>query len=122
MVPTVFVELDRLPRTAHGKIDRRALVWVDEGSAPATPRHVPSPTRTEERLAAIWSRVLNRDRIGLDEDFLELGGQSLAAIQCMRQIREHFGIDLPLITLFNEHASIRNVAATIVERTSRPGS
>lgn len=81
MVPASFVFLDRLPRLANGKIDRAALPlpdWsrpdLEEGySAPATPQ--------EEVMAEIWSKVLGPERVGVYDDFFELGGDSILAIQ-----------------------------------------
>jgi amino acid adenylation domain-containing protein len=104
MIPTEFVTLDALPLTANGKVDRRALAQRPDpdqsratGEPPAAPR-----TPTEEVLAGIWSEVLGRERIGIDESFFDLGGHSLSAIQAVSRIRKTFGVELPLRTLFEE--------------------
>ena len=99
MMPSAFLFLSRLPLTASGKLDRRALPdpAIDtEGERPyAAPT---SPTETQ--LAAIWCEVLRRDRVGIHDDFFELGGHSLLAAQVVARIRNHFGVQLALHSLF----------------------
>ncbi|HEX4962825.1 MAG TPA: non-ribosomal peptide synthase/polyketide synthase [Thermoanaerobaculia bacterium] len=100
MAPSAFVLLDRLPLTANGKVDRRALpapevVRPDLLAGYAAPR-----TALEEELARIWSQVLNLDRIGVHDDFFALGGHSLLATQVVSRIRNAFGVELPLRSMF----------------------
>jgi amino acid adenylation domain-containing protein len=118
MIPAAFVMLDVLPLTASGKIDRRALPAPDPASeadhlfeAPRTP--------VEETLAAIWSAVLKRDRIGAGDNFFDLGGHSLLATQVMSRIRSAFQLDLPLRLLF-QHPTVAGLAAC-VDEASRAG-
>ncbi len=111
MIPSAFVAMARLPRTAHGKVDRRALQWEDAGECPQAAYAAPQ-TDTEQQLAAIWSSLLGIERISLDDDFLELGGNSLQAIQCIHRLREALGVELDLLTFFDE-PSLRRLAGTI---------
>jgi amino acid adenylation domain-containing protein len=99
MVPSAFVVLDELPRTPHGKVDRRALPDPQrvEPAGSVAPR-----TPLEELLAAIWGEVLGRERVGVEESFFELGGHSLLATQVMSRVRRTFEVDLPLRSLFEE--------------------
>ena len=98
MVPAAWVFLDALPLTPNGKVDRRALpapepVRADwEFIAPRTP--------IEEQVAGIWRTVLAVDRVGVYDNFWELGGHSLLATKVLARIRDAFGVDLPLKTLF----------------------
>ncbi|MGH7831697.1 MAG: non-ribosomal peptide synthetase, partial [Candidatus Binatia bacterium] len=79
MVPFTFITLAAMPLTATGKVDRRALPAPD-GARPALEASFAAPrTATEERLAAIWSQMLALDRVGVHDNFLELGGDSLSA-------------------------------------------
>ncbi|HEY4575890.1 MAG TPA: condensation domain-containing protein, partial [Thermoanaerobaculia bacterium] len=78
MIPADLVFLDRLPLTASGKLDRRALPAPE----PAAERpHVAPATPVEEILARIWGELLGRERIGVHDDFFELGGDSILSMQ-----------------------------------------
>ncbi|HEX2091511.1 MAG TPA: amino acid adenylation domain-containing protein [Longimicrobiaceae bacterium] len=119
MVPAAFVVIDRIPRTANGKVDRRALPAPEAadagtGCAPAAPR-----TPVEEVLAGIWAEVLRLDRVGVDESFFAIGGHSLRATQVVARIREVFGVGVPLRSLF-EGATVAELAAQ-VEALRRAG-
>ncbi len=99
MVPGAFVELAALPRTPSGKVDRAALPapGVD---ATAPPGFTAPRTPVEEMLAGIWSGVLQLARIGIHDDFFELGGQSLKATTVAAQARSAFGVELGARALF----------------------
>ena len=100
MIPAEFVFLDAMPTTAMGKIDRESLRSLVAAAPPQVePASLPR-TAFEAEVAAIWAQVLNLDRIGVDDDFFELGGNSLMAMQIMARIEDRFEIDLPLSILF----------------------
>jgi acyl carrier protein len=100
MVPAWFVPLAALPLTSHGKVDRKALP-APEGAADNPGREwVPPQGPVQERLAAIWAEVLGRADVGAGDDFFALGGHSLLATQVLSRIREAFGVELPLRTVF----------------------
>jgi acyl carrier protein len=112
MIPSVFVYLDALPQTSHGKIDRRALPAPD-AERPALAEAFLAPRNgVEEILASIWSEVLGGVRVGINDNFFELGGHSLLATQVMSRVREAFGIEIALRTLF-EQPTVRELAETI---------
>ncbi|HEY6549033.1 MAG TPA: amino acid adenylation domain-containing protein, partial [Vicinamibacteria bacterium] len=103
MVPSGFVFVEALPKTPSGKIDRRALAAA--GPAPEQTERgseeiVLPRTPVEEMLAGIWAGVLGLGRVGMDDDFFALGGHSLLATQVVSRVREAFGVELPLKTLF----------------------
>jgi amino acid adenylation domain-containing protein len=93
MVPQHYVVLDALPLSGNGKVDVTAL------PSPWSPRPVPEVvaprTPVEERLVAIWREVLGRDDIGTEENFFELGGDSLHAVQILGRLREELGFTEP---------------------------
>ncbi|HEY0511015.1 MAG TPA: amino acid adenylation domain-containing protein [Thermoanaerobaculia bacterium] len=93
MVPAAFVLLPALPRTANGKVDRRAL--PNPVAAPTAPFVAPG-TAVEERLAAIWAEVLQVERVGIHDDFFELGGHSLAGNRVLSRVCSAFQVTLPL--------------------------
>ncbi|MEQ1762819.1 MAG: amino acid adenylation domain-containing protein [Pyrinomonadaceae bacterium] len=100
MVPSAFVELEQLPLTPNGKVDRKAL--TEAGTSPAdtdrTLVHHRDPL--EEQLVSIWELILNVTPIGINEDFFELGGNSLHAVRMFAQIEKVFNKNIPLATLF----------------------
>jgi amino acid adenylation domain-containing protein/non-ribosomal peptide synthase protein (TIGR01720 family) len=81
MVPSFFVELENLPMTPNGKVDRRALPAVDFTRAESGSNHVGPRTRAEGILADIWCEVLGLEKVGIFSDFFELGGDSILGIQ-----------------------------------------
>ncbi|MFE9116185.1 amino acid adenylation domain-containing protein [Streptomyces sp. NPDC007172] len=97
MVPSAFAVLDRLPLTAHGKVDRRALAGV-----PVTARqeHVAPRTGREESLAEIFRTVLGVERVGLHDGFFDLGGDSILSTQVVSRARQA-GWELTVKELFH---------------------
>ncbi len=98
MVPAAWVFLDALPLTPNGKLDRRAL--PDPEPLRAEREFVAPRTPLEEQVAAIWRTVLKLDRVGMDDNFWDLGGHSLIATKVLARVRDAFGVDLPLQLLF----------------------
>jgi amino acid adenylation domain-containing protein/FkbM family methyltransferase len=101
MVPSSFGLVERLPLTTNGKIDRQALLSVNEPSA-ASRRFEAPRTETERALAAIWTELLQVPNVGVHDDFFDLGGQSLMAIRAVAQIRDAFNIDISLRNMFEQ--------------------
>jgi len=109
MLPSQFIRLERLPLTPNGKIDRQNL----SAQPPQRTREVPQPrTDTEKVLASIWSQLLNVQVVGINDDFFELGAQSLLAIRAVSRIRDAFGVDLSLRNLF-ERPTVAGLAEVI---------
>lgn len=100
MIPSAFIAIDKLPRTAGGKIDREALRAYRVVSRPADEVHVAPRNPMEEIVAGLWARVLHREAIGVTDDFFEIGGHSLAATHLISTLREVLQLDLPLSMIF----------------------
>jgi amino acid adenylation domain-containing protein/thioester reductase-like protein len=110
MVPAFFVELDEFPLTPNGKVDRKALPEpVDEIVATAKPA-----TGLERDILAVWSDVLGHDHIGINENFFEVGGDSLRVVRVQAQLEKLLGRPVPVATLF-EHYTIRALAAVLAD-------
>jgi acyl-coenzyme A synthetase/AMP-(fatty) acid ligase/acyl carrier protein len=119
MLPSAIVVLDKLPLTASGKIDRRALPPPGH-ERPALELTFTAPcTDEEEKLAKIWCDVLNLDQVGVDDNFFELGGHSLLGTQVVSRVRDVFRVELPLRSLF-ETPTVSGLAATISELRTQP--
>jgi amino acid adenylation domain-containing protein len=108
MVPTAWVPLDRMPTTASGKIDRRAL---PEPPALAGGSERAAATPAEELVAQIFADVLGVPEVGPEDGFFELGGHSLLAMQALARLREAFASDLPLRRMFEQPTAAGLAAA-----------
>jgi len=99
MIPSAFVVLKALPLTPNGKIDRQALP-APSIAANFTDTFVGPRTPGEEILAGIWSQLLNLKKVGIHDNFFDLGGHSLLITQLLAKVRECFQVELPLRVLF----------------------
>ncbi|MEU6098997.1 amino acid adenylation domain-containing protein, partial [Streptomyces sp. NPDC047079] len=99
MVPAAFVTLEKVPLTANGKLDRRALPAPD-GTAYARSRYVAPRTPLEERVAAVWADALETERVGVHDGFFDLGGDSIRAVALVGALRAE-GLDLSVRDVFD---------------------
>jgi enterobactin synthetase component F len=116
MMPGSFTVLDSLPLTASGKLDRKELPMPECASRQA---YVEPVSATERKLAALWQQVLKAGRVGLHDDFFEIGGNSLNAAEMASLFPEWFQIELPLGMLF-ESPTIAALAPLIERLESEP--
>jgi amino acid adenylation domain-containing protein len=108
MMPKAFIVLDSLPLTANGKVDLSAMAAATPyGSIAALDiphkvdkAYIAPRTPTELTLAKIWAEVLNLEPVGIDDNFFDLGGDSLLSVRLLEQIHQQFKHELPLSTLF----------------------
>ncbi len=101
MVPATFVKLEALPLNASGKVDRAALPAPNAGNTLRDSSFVAPRTPIEERLAAMLALLLDLDRVGVEDNFFLLGGHSLLGTQLIARVRDAFGVELSLRTLFD---------------------
>jgi amino acid adenylation domain-containing protein/natural product biosynthesis luciferase-like monooxygenase protein len=101
MIPSAFMALDALPLSPNGKIDRRVLPSPDVEQGRSTTFLAPQ-TPMEQQIAGIWSQLLGIERIGLHDNFFEIGGDSLLAIRLVSRLRDSFGIELAPRMLFEK--------------------
>ncbi|BAZ51970.1 amino acid adenylation domain-containing protein [Nostoc sp. NIES-4103] len=107
MVPSTFVQLEALPLTANGKIDRRALPEPDT-ARPELKNVFVAPTTPEEKiLAAIWMNILGIEQVGINDNFFALGGDSIRSIQILSQAKEQ-GLSFSVQQLF-QHQTIHEL-------------
>ncbi|WP_127573070.1 non-ribosomal peptide synthetase, partial [Paenibacillus xylaniclasticus] len=99
MIPPHYVQLDQMPLTTSGKLDRKALPKLKAGALRG-PVYIAPRTETEARLAEIWLEVLGIEQVGVTDDFFALGGHSLKAMQLVSLIHRVFGAEVPLRSLF----------------------
>lgn len=109
MIPAHLTVLDVMPLMPDGRLDRKALAVIDRSSRA---RYVEPVTSVEKKLAALWQRVLGVERVGLHDNFFDLGGDSLTAVEMIAHFPKHFGRELPLGSLF-EVLTVANLAAVL---------
>jgi natural product biosynthesis luciferase-like monooxygenase protein/FkbM family methyltransferase len=100
MLPAAFVLLDVLPRTPNGKINRRMLPAPDDQRANSEVAYIAPETETERRIAAIWQELLHVSKIGLYDNFFEVGGNSLLLVQVHSRLREALDTNLSMVEIF----------------------
>ena len=110
MVPPVIVQLHNMPLTPNGKLDRRAL--SDPAEQQAGKDYVAPRTPLEAQLAALWADVLKLPRVGLYENFFEVGGHSLLTVPLLARVQETWQVTLPLRSIF-EFPTVDQLAAAI---------
>lgn len=111
MVPATFVVLDSRPLTSNGKIDCASLPSPQPDNVLADPI-TPAISPVEQNLSAIISDLLKVKEVGLDDDFFLLGGHSLLGTQLIARIRDSFGVEIPLRSLF-EQPTVRGLAGEV---------
>ena len=117
MVPSQFVRLSELPLNFNGKIDRKALPPPDSDNQILSADFMAPRNDVEKLLAGIWQSVLEVDRVGINDDFFELGGDSLRAVSFLVEVEDVLGKFIPIAFLM-EHPTIREIAGAIEEETA----
>ncbi|WP_310489162.1 thioesterase domain-containing protein, partial [Chamaesiphon sp. VAR_69_metabat_338] len=112
MMPKAFVILDALPLNVNGKVDRDALIKHDPANE-IDREFIEPRTPTESTLAQIWIEVLNIDRVGIYDNFFDLGGDSLLTVRLLQQISDRLNYELPLASLFL-NPTIESLATCLV--------
>ncbi|WP_272426882.1 non-ribosomal peptide synthetase [Polyangium jinanense] len=120
MTPSAFVFLDKLPLSANGKVDRKALP-SPEATRGAETAYVAPRTNTERALVAIWEELLEVRPIGAHGDFFLLGGHSLLAVRLVSAVKARLGLGLTVATLFQQ-STVAALAASLdgMEKRSAP--
>ncbi|MEW6405535.1 MAG: thioester reductase domain-containing protein, partial [Chloroflexota bacterium] len=118
MVPSAFVNLESLPMTPNGKVDRRALPAVSHSDLLHAEYFAPR-TEDEQAIAELCAEVLDLERVGIHDNFFDLGGNSLIATRLIFQLQEQFQVRLPLVRLF-EMPTVAGLAKAIAEARTLP--
>ncbi|HHO58977.1 MAG TPA: methyltransferase domain-containing protein, partial [Thiotrichales bacterium] len=100
MLPSVFVILDAMPLNPNGKVDRKALPVPGDVRASLGTEYTAPRSATEQALTEIWAEVLKLERVGIHDNFFDLGGHSLMATQVVSRVQERLNADMPLSEMF----------------------
>ncbi|MGW3266200.1 non-ribosomal peptide synthetase family protein [Streptomyces sp. NPDC001056] len=122
MIPNRVLVLDRLPLTANGKVDAKALAAAEQVRSADTGRPYVAPTTPAERwLTEAWAKALKYDEVSVEDDFFACGGNSLIAVALVNRVNREFGLRLPLQVVF-EHPKLADLAARIEDDGAAPSS
>ncbi|WP_220028197.1 non-ribosomal peptide synthetase [Paenibacillus sp. S02] len=111
MIPSYFVQLERMPLTTNGKVDRKALP-EPQGGIQTGVEYVAPRNRTESQLVKIWEKVLSYSGIGVLDNFFDLGGHSLRATTLVSKVHQELNVELPLRDVFR-YSTIEEMALAI---------
>ena len=111
-MPAAYALIKDWKLTPSGKIDRKQLPEPEGAVTTVDTNYVAPRTDAEKAVARIWAELLRIDRVGINDNFFELGGHSLLATQAVSRIRDHFGCEIPLRSLF-ETPTTAAIAARI---------
>jgi hypothetical protein len=125
MLPSRFVRLNQMPLLPSGKVDRLSLPLSEELKPIESVKHIAPSMPVEEIVAGIFGQLLNRERVGIHDGFFEIGGHSLSAMQVVSRIRDIFGAEVSVRSIFEEPTVERlarriEVAMTAGERDEAP--
>jgi acyl-coenzyme A synthetase/AMP-(fatty) acid ligase/acyl carrier protein len=115
MVPQIFVCLDALPRTGSGKVDRHALPPPGQARPAVATPFTPSRDEIERLIAVVWATMLGLEEVGIDDQFLELGGDSLAAMRIAARVMQVARVELPMSALL-ETSTVAEMATVVREQ------
>jgi acyl carrier protein len=100
MLPASFVLLERLPLSPNGKVNRRALPAPDPGRPELAAAYVAPRTKVEQTITAIWKEALQLEKVGMHDNFFDLGGHSLLMAQVQKKLEGAFHTNVSLVDLF----------------------
>lgn len=118
MVPAAFVQLDALPLTPSGKLDRPSLPDPNNAALAFATLSAEPCSPTERRLADIWANVLGVDRVGIHDSFFDLGGHSLLANRIISRVVDTFGVEISLREFF-DHPTVEHTAQVVDRNVTR---
>jgi acyl carrier protein len=102
MIPSYFIPLEKIPLTASGKVDRKSLPPFEPGKTLCSGTNYEKPRNDiEEKLAALWQELLKVERISVYDNFFNLGGHSLKAMNLINQIYNIYNLEIPLRVIFD---------------------
>jgi len=117
-LPRHIVIVDEIPKGATGKLQRIGLAdklgIISSAQTERKPEFTPPKTPLEKKIAQIWSEVLGLQKVGIHDNFLQLGGDSILAAQIINRVREEMQVEVPLL-IFIESPTIADMTTKIAE-------
>jgi amino acid adenylation domain-containing protein len=119
MIPSAFVQLDILPLTHNGKINRQALPVPKILSSELSTNYQAPKSEIEKNIAKVWKQVLQVEKVGIHDNFFDLGGHSLLVVQINMKLREILNRDLSIVEIF-QNPTIKSLAEHLSQKSSAP--
>jgi amino acid adenylation domain-containing protein len=121
MIPSYFIQVDKIPLTPTGKVDKKALLQWPGEKLKTRSDYIGPGTEIEKKLVQLWSEVLEmeKDKISINASFFELGGHSLGVLKMISQIKKRFHVEVKLSYIFN-HPRIQDISRFITEQEKNP--
>jgi acyl carrier protein len=120
MVPGVVVMMERLPQTANGKVDRKALPDPDKTETKRETEYVAPRNVIEEAVAGIWKEILGVQQVSIHDNFFNVGGHSILAMRLLSRLRETFRVQLSVRNFFGL-ATVAEISQALVANETKPG-
>ncbi|QDL10798.1 non-ribosomal peptide synthetase [Brasilonema octagenarum UFV-E1] len=121
MVPSTFVMLKALPLTPNGKVNRNALPEPDDHRPELEATYEPPRTQVEQTIANIWQQMLHVEKVGIHDNFFDLGGHSLLLVQIHAKLREVLNTNISIVNLF-EYPTINSLAKYLTQEQTETSS
>jgi acyl carrier protein len=115
MIPSSFMFLDELPLTPNGKVDRKSLPEPETLRPELETPYLAPQTAAERTIAAIWQEALGIERVGIHDNFFEVGGTSILLVQVNSRLRESFKTNIPMVEMFR-HSSISSMVKYLTRK------
>ncbi len=113
MVPEMIIKVDEIPLTSNGKVDKKRLIATAKEKQILSGNKIVNPTNeTEEFVLDLWKKILKVEAMGIDDDFFDLGGHSLKAVQLMAEMKKRKEINIPLASLI-QNSTVRTFASLL---------
>ncbi|MFD1141738.1 polyketide synthase [Larkinella insperata] len=112
MIPALLIEVDQIPLSPNGKVDRRLLPKPETKRSAINNLFVPPVTPTEKAVATVWASLLQLDKVGLDDNFFELGGTSMLSVKAVSLLKQHLQRDLSVTKIYT-HPTVRALSQFI---------
>ncbi len=120
MVPSTIMVLDALPLTANGKVDRKHLPVPEAVSPQVSNRYIAPETQLEQAIAAVWQEFLPSAKVGVHDNFFDLGGNSLLMVQTYTKLRKLLDRDISITDMFFRYATVHALAAFVTQKQADP--
>jgi surfactin family lipopeptide synthetase C len=120
-VPSAFVMLRALPYTPNGKLDYGALPAPESVRPELGVAYVAPKSEIEQRIATVWQEVLGVEKVGLHDNFFDLGGHSLLLAEVQSTLQDIFQQDIPIVDLF-KHPTIHALVEYVSHQESAPAA